>query len=603
VRSCRPEWSVVGGTTESFAWGFPLKALYPFIGVMIVIGLVVKFFWWIVAISAIVGLGYIIWRQAEKASPPKGSAPTQATPHAKPPPPVHQPRQTRAPRVRPPTAASTRPSATAPTRPIRQPQRPDAQKPTTKPTVIRRSLLTRVSTGINARDQIFTAVDLETTGLFPSADRIVEIGLVKFRGSGEIIDEFATLVNNPGSSAEARSHHQIEDADLIGAPTIDRVLPELFALMAGTVVVAHNLEFEEGFLAAAAQRNALSFPRLTGVCTLLAARRQLGGRAYSLLSLYKTATGEWPQDKHTALGDARAVRELLLWMLRTAPQPLHLTAAATPVSASVPPPRPCDISCRPMPMGEASIAALLASFPQSSIPRAGDAVELERYRALLGECVKDGRLTFEEATSLSGQARRTRVSGSQLRSLHREAWLSAFGEDARRDWTTLTPARRREMWLLAEALGLSALAAEVETAIKRCTEPTPSPQARYLRGVRVGILGRGAELDGLRARAEQYGASVAVRITKTVIWAATATPDANDAAHRAARTYQVPMLTPAAARRRLDDAISDAQRRDLERQRVVDSWAAERKARDDYWRPTWRPTELDYDPEPVRQNY
>jgi DNA polymerase III subunit epsilon len=413
-----------------------LKALYPLIGVMIVIGLIVKFFWWIVAISAIVGLGYIIWRQAEKARPPKDAAPTQAIPHAKSAPPVHQPRQTRAPRAAPRTAPSTRPSATAPpapTRPIRQPQRPDAQKPTTKPTIIHRSLLTRVSTGINARDQIFTAVDLETTGLFPSADRIVEIGLVKFRGSGEIIDEFATLVNNPGSSAEARSHHQIDDADLIGAPTIDRVLPEVFAFMAGTVVVAHNLEFEEGFLAAAAQRNALSFPRITGACTLLAARRQLDGRAYSLLSLYKTATGEWPQDKHTALGDARAVRELLLWMLRTAPQPLHLTAAATPVSAQVPAPRPCDISCRPMPMGNASIAALLASFPQSPIPRAGDAVELERYRALLGECVKDGRLTFEEATSLSNQARRTRVNGTQLRALHRDAWLSTFGEDARRD--------------------------------------------------------------------------------------------------------------------------------------------------------------------------
>jgi DNA polymerase-3 subunit epsilon len=159
------------------------------------------------------------------------------------------------------------------------------------------------------------------------------------------------------------------------------------------------------------------------------------------------------------------------------------------------------------------------------------------------------------------------------------------------------------MWLLADALGLSDLAAEVETAIKRCSEPTPPPQARYLRGIRVGILGRGADLDGVRVRAEQYGASVAVRITKTVIWVATATPDANDAAHRAALTYQVPMLTPLAARRRLDDAIRDAQRKDLERQRVVDSWAAERKASDDYWRPTWRPTELDYDPQPVRQNY
>jgi acetyl esterase/lipase len=228
-----------------------------------------------------------------------------------------------------------------------------------------RALLTRANTANTATGQVFTAVDLETTGLFPSADRIVEIGLVKFRGDGEILDEFATLVNNPGSSPEARMRHQIDDEDLIGSPTIDHVLPEVFAFMAGTVVVAHNLDFEEGFLLLAAQRNRLSLPRLTGVCTVQAARRQLDGRAYSLLSLYKTATGEWPHDKHTALGDARAVRKVLLWMLRTAPQPMHLTLGAIPVPATAVAVQPCAISCRPMPMTRASVAALLESFPQS----------------------------------------------------------------------------------------------------------------------------------------------------------------------------------------------------------------------------------------------
>jgi DNA polymerase III subunit epsilon len=91
------------------------------------------------------------------------------------------------------------------------------------------------------------------------------------------------------------------------------------------------------------------------------------------------------------------------------------------------------------------------------------------------------------------------------------------------------------------------------------------------------------------------------KITKTVIWVATSTPDANDAPHRAARTYQVPMLSPVLARQRLDEAIRDADLKAFERQRAVDEWAAQRQAREDYWRPTWRPIEIDYDPAPLHE--
>lgn len=159
------------------------------------------------------------------------------------------------------------------------------------------------------------------------------------------------------------------------------------------------------------------------------------------------------------------------------------------------------------------------------------------------------------------------------------------------------------MWLLADELGLPDLASEIGAAIDQCTGSPPPPQARYLRGIRVGILGHGPKFDELRVRAEDYGASIAKNITKTVVWVATTTPDANDAPHRAARTHQIPMLTPALARQRLDYAIRDAEAKAAERQRAVDEWTAQRQARDEYWRPTWRPNELDYDPEPGHDTY
>ena len=136
--------------------------------------------------------------------------------------------------------------------------------------------------------------------------------------------------------------------------------------------------------------------------------------------MYKTATGEFPTNQHTALGDARAIREILLWLLANSPARLHFMHA---------PPEPvatthtvdCKISCRPVPLTNSSVADLLASFPQSNRTRAGDRVEVEKYLALLAECVEDGRLTFDEAQSLTLQARRTRFTGTQLREIHRQA--------------------------------------------------------------------------------------------------------------------------------------------------------------------------------------
>ena len=462
-------------------------------------------------------------------------------------------------------------------------------------------MLTRRPTPNPASNNTFTAIDLETTGLDADTDGIVEVGLVKSTGDGTVLDEFSTLVNTPGSSREARDVHHIDDKDLIGAPSINQVLPEVLAFISGTILVGHNLDFEEKFLAAAARRARIPLSADVALCTLRTCRRQLEGRAFSLTAMYKTATGEWAENKHTALGDARSLREVLLWLLRECPSPLYLTEPS-PKAAGAPTLDTRPISCRPVPLTRASVAELLALFPQSPTPRTGNPAAIARYKSLLDDCVEDGRLTFEQATSLTKQARLTQLTGTQLRKLHEDAWATAFHEDAESEWSDLTPARRREMYLLADALGLRELAAKIQAVIDSCAEPAPPPESGYLRGTRIGIVGDTAELAELRTRAETYGAKVAVRITNTVKWFATATPNAVDAHHKAAREIGIPILDPAAAMKRLNEDIRDAELKAFERQRVIDEQAERRRQRlaeaDAYWRPSWRSLELDHDPEP-----
>lgn len=471
------------------------------------------------------------------------------------------------------------------------------QAPVAMPSEIPRALLTRTPTEHTVDDVTFTAIDLETTGLDPSTDRIVEIGLVKFTADGTVLDEFATLVDSPGSSPAARDVHGIDDADLAWAPRLDQALPEACAFMAGTVLVAHNLDFEGGFLAAAADQTRLSLPPVLGLCTLQTSRRQLEGPTFSLTSMYKTATGGWNDQRHTALGDARAVREVLLWLLRTSPHRLYLTQA--PPAAIPVPMQQCAISCRPVGLPRASVTELLEAFPQSPVIRIGDPDAIRQYRAVLSDAVEDGRLTYEEAATLTDQARLTRLTGTQLRQLHQEAWETAFPEHSS-DWSALSANDRKEMYLLAEALGLTDLAEKLGCVIAASAEPPPAAEARYLRGLRIAILGDQSEIIQLRRDAEFYGAKLAVNITKTVRWLATSNPEATDSRHATARKLGIPIISPAEARTRLEEAIRDAELKVFERQRQIDEQLALRQQReaeaDAFWRPTWRSWELDYDP-------
>ncbi len=94
----------------------------------------------------------------------------------------------------------------------------------------------------------FVALDLETTGLNPERDAIIEIGAVRFR-DGEPQERFHTLVD-PGRPIpyEIQQLTGIGDADVAGKPRFGDIAGQLLRFVGPLPVVGHNVSFDLGFL-------------------------------------------------------------------------------------------------------------------------------------------------------------------------------------------------------------------------------------------------------------------------------------------------------------------------------------------------------------------
>lgn len=104
------------------------------------------------------------------------------------------------------------------------------------------------------RDSIapFCAVDIETTGLNHSSDRIIEIAAIKFDDQFRPVSLFHTYVNpEMPIPDQAYQIHRISDEMVEDAPKIYEVLPALASFVSGCHLVAHNADFDFSFLYAA----------------------------------------------------------------------------------------------------------------------------------------------------------------------------------------------------------------------------------------------------------------------------------------------------------------------------------------------------------------
>ncbi|MEZ0537314.1 PolC-type DNA polymerase III [Caldicellulosiruptoraceae bacterium PP1] len=123
-------------------------------------------------------------------------------------------------------------------------------------------------------DDTFVVFDVETTGFDAHKDKIIEIGAVKVKNN-QIVDKFSTFINPnmklPKKIIELTS---IDDNMLVDAPQIEEVIVNFFEFCKDSILVAHNAQFDIGFIKQAFIQNNLKFD-FTFIDTLELSRRLL----------------------------------------------------------------------------------------------------------------------------------------------------------------------------------------------------------------------------------------------------------------------------------------------------------------------------------------
>lgn len=165
----------------------------------------------------------------------------------------------------------------------------------------------------------FVAFDVETTGLSPFSDRIVEFGAVRFRADGTELERLQILVH-PGCSipAQVSRIHGITNAMVRSCPTLEEVLPQIQAFLSTpkALLLAHNATFDVRFLTASFRRHKASMPANPVVDLLKLVRHSLPALSNHRLETVARHLRIANTTEHRALADAVIVRQVFHHLLQ-----------------------------------------------------------------------------------------------------------------------------------------------------------------------------------------------------------------------------------------------------------------------------------------------
>lgn len=156
----------------------------------------------------------------------------------------------------------------------------------------------------------FTLVDVETSGLRAGDHRVLSVAALTLASDGSIADEFHTLVD-PGCDPGPVHIHGLTRDVLRGWPPFGHVREQLSVLLTDRVMVAHNAQFDYGFLADEFTRAGATLPVARRLCTLALARRVSSPTPDYKLGTLAAHNGVRQAHAHDALDDARVLAGVL----------------------------------------------------------------------------------------------------------------------------------------------------------------------------------------------------------------------------------------------------------------------------------------------------
>ena len=209
----------------------------------------------------------------------------------------------------------------------------------------------------------FVALDVETTGLKPSRQRIIEIAAIRYRG-GQVERSLETLLNPGRAIPEFISKlTTITNEHVREAPAFDQVAAEVVEFIGDSLIVGHNVGFDIGFMNAELGRAGM--PPLVNdrLDTMGLAVRLLRSLRKPSLDRVASAVGLSPRKIHRAGGDARLTAEVALRLVAEGARQGVTSLDRLKASAAVVAPRPRDDVGRARSILDRSLAHAMPKKP------------------------------------------------------------------------------------------------------------------------------------------------------------------------------------------------------------------------------------------------
>jgi len=351
-------------------------------------------------------------------------------------------------------------------------------------------------------DLEYVAFDVETTG-FNKNDRIVEIGLVTFK-NGQLLEEWSTLLN-PQRDVGKSNIHGITASMVSTAPLFEEVVNDIFRIINGRVLVAHQFSFDARMLAQELNRLDVDGDLGKGFCTLIASRNLLPGTADSLAATCDALDIE-TIDAHSALGDARMTMKIFGKLSEDGQEVIK---ARVNYNKNLNPARVLQREAFKR-VPDDAIERIKAFTKKIPFPTSDE--RFVAYLLLLNMAMQDLVISKEEEAELNHWADDLGVSTAQVETLHR-GYLASFIQAALRDGV-ITMQEREMIELVANALHLPVEIPDSPQLIQANQDSLSVGKRVCFTGEAFGLSGSTIQRSDLEALAAKVGLHPVKDVTK-----------------------------------------------------------------------------------------